>query len=248
MARSLPLRRLRQLRVDHRVIPHAPSVRAIIFDFGGTLDGPGLPWGERFAALYREAGIELPAATLQKATAHGTRSAYRTPHVASLDLRATIAFHVARQVEHLAIEDPFVAEQIVARFLAQATAALAESRAVLTRLARRFALGVVSNFYGNLERVLGDAGFAPLLSVAVDSTVAAVSKPDPAIFTLAVARLGLRASDVLVVGDSLDQDIAPARAAGLRTAWLAGTRARPEPPPADLCLGTLGELEALLGA
>jgi putative hydrolase of the HAD superfamily len=220
-------------------------VRGILFDFGGTLDGPGLPWADRFAILYREAGIDV-ADRLRAATGYGTRQAYQMRQVAGLNLRETVVFHVKYQFEYLTIDNPSAAEKIVSGFVMAATTALAESRAILERLARRFKLGVVSNFYGNLGRVLSDAGIDPLLSVIVDSTVVGISKPDCSIFTLAVATLGAHPADVLMVGDSLEQDIAPARAAGLRTAWLAAGRVSPDPLPADLRLATLGELDDVL--
>jgi FMN phosphatase YigB (HAD superfamily) len=85
-----------------------------------------------------------------------------------------------------------------------------------------------------------------LLAVVVDSAVCGLSKPDPAIFALALARLGLPPRRALFVGDSLQQDVVPARAAGLRTAWLVGAGELPAASPADVCLRSLGDLERLL--
>lgn len=219
---------------------------AVLFDFGGTLDGPGDPWTDRFVATYREAAIELPVERVRAAVAHGTRRAYDTPQVAGFDLEATVAFHVACQFTRLDIADALLADRIVGAFVSRTVGALADSRAVLDRLSRRFKLGVVSNYYGNVARILAGAGIAPLLSAIVDSTVVGVSKPDPGIFALAVARLGVRPADALFVGDSLEQDIVPARAAGLRTAWLVGLRSAPDDSPADIRVKTLAELERVL--
>jgi len=226
------------------------DLRLVLFDFGGTLDGPGSPWVDRFAAAYREAGLEVPADALRRAAAVATRSTYRTPAVAGYDLRETVAFQVACQFAHLGIVDSAAAETIVATFVRDATAALEASRCLLERLRRRFRLGVVSNFYGNLDRILSSAGISPLLSSLVDSTVAGMSKPDPRIFALATAQAGVAAAETLFVGDSLQQDIVPARAAGLHTAWLVGPHGdvAPHDPedPADVRLGALDDVERLL--
>ncbi len=226
------------------------DLRLVLFDFGGTLDGPGVPWVDRFAAAYREAGLDFPAEALRQAAAVGTRSAYQTPAVAGYDLRETVTFHVACQFAHLDIADAAAAERIVATFVRDATAALSASRSLLERLRHRFRLGVVSNFYGNLDRILSWAGISPLLSSVVDSSVAGVSKPDPRIFARATAQAGVGAAETLYVGDSLQQDIIPARAAGLRTAWLVGPHGdvMPEGPDdaADVRLRTLDDLERLL--
>ena len=42
-------------------------IRTILFDMGGTLDGDGLHWLERFVALYRDFGVELPRETIREA-------------------------------------------------------------------------------------------------------------------------------------------------------------------------------------
>jgi len=224
------------------------GIDGILFDLGGTLDGPGRPWVDRFVAAYREAGVAVPAERLRDACHAGTRAAYAEPSIAGYDLRATVAVHVGAQLAHLGVTNPDGARRIVDLFVGSTMAALDESRAVLERLARRYALGVVSNYYGNADRVLTDAGMGDLLTVVVDSSVCGLSKPDPAIFALAVARLGVQAQRALFVGDSLAQDIVPARTAGLRTALVIGPGAPPETSPADACVRDLADVERLLAS
>jgi FMN phosphatase YigB (HAD superfamily) len=48
----------------------------------------------------------------------------------------------------------------------------------------------------------------------------AMKKPDAAFFAAAVDRLGLPPARILMVGDSYHSDIAPAMAAGMKTAWV----------------------------
>jgi hypothetical protein len=43
------------------------DLKAILFDLGGTLDGPGRPWVDRFAAVYRRVGIAVPFERLRAA-------------------------------------------------------------------------------------------------------------------------------------------------------------------------------------
>lgn len=70
-----------------------------------------------------------------------------------------------------------------------------------------------------------------------------IAKPAPGIFLDACTRLGLAPSQVLHVGDDPDLDVAAARAAGLRSAWLnRGGRTWPHPEPPELELRDLGEL------
>jgi putative hydrolase of the HAD superfamily len=96
-------------------------------------------------------------------------------------------------------------------------------------------MGVVSNSDGTVQAELRRLGvcYAPdgqepdaprdgvRVGVVVDSAVAGVAKPDPAIFGIALEALGVPASGtVLHVGDSLRYDVAGALAAGLQPVHL----------------------------
>ncbi|MBI3976278.1 MAG: HAD family hydrolase, partial [Armatimonadetes bacterium] len=35
-------------------------MRALLFDFGGTLDADGVPWKDRIFTLYRAEGVDVP--------------------------------------------------------------------------------------------------------------------------------------------------------------------------------------------
>ncbi len=93
-----------------------------------------------------------------------------------------------------------------------------------------------------------DAGaFVAALECASGRTAEVVGKPSPAFFGLAVAEIGLRPDEVLVVGDDPVNDAAGGRAAGLRTALVrpAGrprTRHEGAPMEADLVVGSLADL------
>src|SRR5207248_1894328 len=50
------------------------------------------------------------------------------------------------------------------------------------------------------------------------------SKPDPALFRRALDRAGARPEECLMVGDRLDNDVAPASLLGLTTAWVRWPR------------------------
>jgi putative hydrolase of the HAD superfamily len=81
--------------------------------------------------------------------------------------------------------------------------------------ARGFRLGVVSNAEGRVEQDLQSAGFGGLFDVVVDSHRVGVEKPDPAIFRIALERLGAAAETTVFVGDVPAIDVAGAQAAGI---------------------------------
>ena len=79
-------------------------------------------------------------------------------------------------------------------------------------------LAVVANFDLTLPGRLEELGLAPWLSVVVTPGDAGAAKPDPAIFELALSRLGISADRALHIGDG-DSDEAGARAAGMHFEW-----------------------------
>jgi putative hydrolase of the HAD superfamily len=79
----------------------------------------------------------------------------------------------------------------------------------------------VSNWDYALPEVLQRCGLGGLLDGVVTSAEAGVSKPDPAIFERALSLAGCSAAEAIHVGDSLEEDVEGARAAGLRAVLLA---------------------------
>lgn len=76
-------------------------------------------------------------------------------------------------------------------------------------------LGIVSNSEGALLALLERVGLASYFETVVDSGLESVRKPDPAIFQLALTRMGIGPESVLYAGDIPDVDVVGARAAGL---------------------------------
>jgi FMN phosphatase YigB (HAD superfamily) len=214
----------------------------MLFDYGGTLDGAASHWLDRMLELYREYGVEQPFERVKAAFYAADAAAYAEPRVAAMSLHEMMDYHVGIQLAGLGLDDAGLRRHLVGGFTARSAAALAASRAVLERLAPRYRLGVVSNFYGNVERILVDAGIAPLLTVVSDSNCVGCMKPDRRIFEHALAALGTAPAATLHVGDSYERDVCAAHALGLRTAWLVGKRPDGPEPVADLVITSLDEL------
>jgi putative hydrolase of the HAD superfamily len=234
----------------------------ILFDFGGTLDWPA-HWLDRFLAHSRAAGLEVDRATLDHAFKAATGFGYRTAdRMRELGLEGTVHYHLRHQLaalresnDHLrATIDELGAERletaISTSFVSESRDGLGASRAVLEPLAQRYQLGIVSNFYGNLDRILDEAGMLSLFAFVADSSRLGIFKPDKRIFSAALDSLDARAATTLMVGDSLDKDCAPARALGMSTVWLRhrvpGHYIDPQMlAEADFTIDTLVELQHL---
>jgi putative hydrolase of the HAD superfamily len=103
---------------------------------------------------------------------------------------------------------------------------------------------VVSNWDCSLHDVLRRTGLAGALDGVLTSAEVGSRKPDAGIFAAALALCGCAAGEALHVGDSLEEDIAGARAAGI--ACVLVHRGGSAPPPAAPSVATLDELPLLI--
>jgi putative hydrolase of the HAD superfamily len=78
----------------------------------------------------------------------------------------------------------------------------------------------VSNWDCSLGEVLERCGLASHLDGAVSSAEAGALKPDPAIFEAALALAGCSADEAVHVGDTREEDVEGAEAAGIRALLL----------------------------
>jgi putative hydrolase of the HAD superfamily len=107
-------------------------------------------------------------------------------------------------------------------------------------------LVAASNWDVSLHEQLERTGLTPLLDGALSSAEVGAPKPDPEIFTLALALAGARPEEALHVGDDLEADVGGALAAGLEPVLIDrdGSLA---PPPGVRRIASLAELPPLVG-
>jgi putative hydrolase of the HAD superfamily len=227
--------------------PAAPALAAVLFDMGGTLDGDGLHWLDRFAAAYHEAGIALPSARLRAAFDEAERRAAVDEEIAGAGLRAMLQRHVSWQLAHLELTDERLASRLVDLFEQPVRRLALRNAALLNSLNERgLRVGVVSNGCGNVDALCRDLGYAPSLSVVIDSRRAGVAKPDPRVFEMAAEALALPPIAIMMIGDSFERDIVPSKAVGMQTAWLHAGRVCPDRTRVDVMLESIAQLPAAL--
>ncbi len=222
-----------------------PKPTAILFDFGGTLDGPS-HWLDRFLTHYRAAGFDITREELDPAFEFATKAGYAAgKSMERFKLGDLIRFLVGNQFEYLRGEGPDRfreslsemdsrerfknVERVRESFLKETIAGLAHSKQILARLKPDFRLGVISNWYGNLEAIIAEAGMSRLFDSITDSTRVRAFKPDPAIFRAALKATATTAEQTAMVGDSMSKDMAPAHRIGMRTVFLRSLGHQHEP-------------------
>ena len=101
-----------------------------------------------------------------------------------------------------------------------------------------------SNWDVSLHEQLAATGLTPLLDGALSSAEVGAPKPDPRIFTRALALAGAGPEEALHVGDDVQADVGGARAAGLEPV-LIDREGGLEAPPGVRRIASLAELPAL---
>ena len=207
------------------------DIHGIILDYGGTLDTGGNHWGWVCWNAYRQYGLPVTEQQFREAYVFAERTLGREPLIQPTDtFRQTLEVKLRLQREYLinsghTDEKAFAKETcaaLVDGLYQMACEQTKHSCEVLLHLKERFPLVLVSNFYGNLDTVLREFGLRDLFLQVVESAVVGIRKPDPRIFQLGIEALGLEPQQVLVVGDSIKNDMTPAHCLGCRTVWLKG--------------------------
>ena len=111
-------------------------------------------------------------------------------------------------------------------------------------------LGVVTHGAPAMQSAKLEAlGLTDAFDVVVHAGYDAPAKPSPEPFEAALSELSVRPERAVHVGNSLRSDVAGARAAGVRTVWLAekaDPSTVPDPEP-DHAISTLSELPSVVG-
>jgi len=206
------------------------EIRAVLFDFGGTLYDYGtLAAGEKesLVDLARWTGIEAEPAEVHRSYRRALRRVFYEylpqPYYLHRDLfRDALAgmaqdFGAALHDEH--VERYRAAQRRRQRRDFTLREGVPETLEALR--ARGLYLGLVSNIdEDQLSHMRGLGRIDRYFDSVLSSEEAGSCKPDAAIFEQALRRAGCAPHEALFVGDSIDQDIQGANRAGLRSVLL----------------------------
>lgn len=195
---------------------------AILFDALGTLIELAPPASRLQAELSRRYGVKIDEEQASRAMA--AEIAYYRRHLDEGRDEASLGLLRERCAAELRAALPDAVRETVPapRQLVETLLASLHFRPyadVIPALARYRGQGVrmvvVSNWDVSLHLVLQNVGLTPWLDGILTAAEVGVRKPDPVIFEQALTFARASARDVVHVGDSLAEDIAGARAAGI---------------------------------
>lgn len=135
------------------------------------------------------------------------------------------------------IDDPALASELAAVFAStrrKGQRLMPGAVQTILALGSQYRLGLLTNGDPSVQRgKIVDSGLVSHFAATVISGEHGIGKPDPRIFHVATAMLGVPATETAMVGNSLQRDIAGARGAGFAASiWLRVPGAE---EPADVC-------------
>ncbi|MFL5906115.1 MAG: HAD family hydrolase [Solirubrobacterales bacterium] len=189
-------------------------VRAVFLDALGTLVELEPPWISLRERIPAEVSDERLRAAMRAEMAYYREHSHEGRDEASLaDLRERCAALVSRELD-VEVSAEALVHSIRFRAYPDAAPALASLRGHGLRLV------ALSNWDCSLRRVLERCGLDGLLDDVITSAAAGAAKPDPAIFRRALEVAGCAPEEALHVGDTREEDVEGARAAGIRALLL----------------------------
>lgn len=237
------------------------SIKAVLFDYGNTLIEFGRSQiavcdAALAAALARHFGRH-DAAALRATRDQNRLAPYSgTPPLYRENDLVEITRELVRRLYGREPSPEQLADILRTRFevFVRVVRAPEYAPGLLGRLGRRYRLGLLSNYPDGeaIRRSLEATGLAGFFQAVVVSGDLGLVKPHPVPFLTLLERLGVKASEAVLVGDNWLADVQGGKRAGLQVVW-----SRQWDPPEDLprragdvepdaTIGHLAEIEALL--
>jgi len=194
-------------------------IKAVLFDFGGTLANTKTDWemvSERIKSRLELEDIRVDPVDMENAIKDTIEYRYEQHQLgAELDsyqffnhalgiLGHSVSMDIADELEQYVYDEGYI----------EFVSGLEDT---LMALSNDYKLGLLSNSWLEAPRqALRDHGYGRWFDVMICSFDIGVPKPDPRIFEFALDLLGVHAQEAVMVGDSLEADIKGALGAGMR--------------------------------
>ena len=190
--------------------------RAVLFDAAETLFTTRGSVGEIYGRIARQYGSSASPELIQAAFVRQFRG---SGPVSVQDQKAwwrNVVHRVFTEAGMVENFDKFF-DDVYEKFRdSQGWVLFPETLEVLSELKKQgLKLGVISNFDDRAYSVMRSLGILPFFDAVTLSSETGYCKPEPEIFQAAIRALGVPASETLLVGDSLRDDVEAGQRAGL---------------------------------
>ena len=188
------------------------NLKWLLFDFGGCLDSDGLHSRAIFFHFFFQQGLVKNEewALFQDAYSYADKKVISESLIKDADLSTmnlVMSEYIEQYLERAQEGEIRIVADKITSFQGEY---LIRNRAMLLGLAKKFKLGVISNFSGNLEIILKEYQMFNLFDFVLDSYYVGASKPDPKIFREAISKTNCEPFEICYMGDNAIRDIIPA--------------------------------------
>lgn len=235
------------------------QVKAVIFDFGGTIDTNGIHWSEFYWDAYQECDLQVSKGNYEKAYVEADKLFNGLKDKSTLDFYGIQKNKIFFQLEHLYYNKLFEKQpdlnklvkynRCIADIVYEKVAEnIKKQKPLIEKIDAKYKTALVSNFYGNIDKVLKEFEIYDFFEHIVDSAVVGIRKPDPGIFKIGCELLRVKPENTAVVGDSYSKDIEASKSLGCKTIWIEGRSwTKPESTEkADITIQDFNELNNIL--
>ena len=200
--------------------------KAVIFDFGGTLDTDGIHWFEKFWDVFSHFNSVITRESLRDAYLYA-EDEMKVRIKPEFGLLKTLSTQVELQTEYFVSNsiiskeaEDYLSLSVTTKCYNDVIDVINSNRKIVKDLSGKYKLGLVSNYYGNVKNVLLELGILNYFDTVIDSKEVNIYKPDERIFKTAIEELKVKEEDTIVIGDSYERDITPAKNIGCKTILL----------------------------
>ncbi len=220
-------------------------LKAVTFDVGGTLAEDGLDLGtyqKKFLEYLADLGFEVSREEYQRAMRSALEDLRKTRERLA-EVKFEEFYSGVLRALHVP-PSPQVIEGVMRIYSENFRMALKpRARDVLSELKKNYELGIISNSMSGLSRdFLAREGLLDYFKVVVISRDVGVRKPSPEIFRRALELLSVEAHEAAHVGNSLEEDVVGAKAAGMCSVLLSSSVIEDAEVEPDLTVPSLDEV------
>lgn len=172
------------------------KIKWIFFDVGSTLIDETKAYEHRIMDVIE--GTDITFGQFQEKRLFYARQNKRG------DIEAMEFYGLTRTPWHTEDEVPYPEASDILRYLKE----------------KGYGIGVIANQAPGTSGRLEKWGLLKYIDVVAASAELGISKPDRRIFERALNMAGCSADEAVMIGDRLDNDIVPAKRAGMQTVWI----------------------------
>jgi putative hydrolase of the HAD superfamily len=198
-----------------------PTIKAVLFDVGGTLMETREPVGHVYASVAREFGLLSQPEKMHQLFKESFIAREKKGPLVSVSFEQSwwkdLVKDLIKQFGIIKDFDGYFNKLWQYYGSLDAWKIYPETEQVLTRLkSQGIRCAIVSNWDSRLPGLLDASNLSCFFEAQIISAICGKAKPDPGIFSYALQKLSLKSSEVLHVGDSVHFDWNGAQSIGLK--------------------------------